>query len=103
MALTIYRRHGKKCPYYRKSRYARNNHACKAQCAIWVQGTLGGESIRRSLDLTRWEAASALVRAWEVEGHIGRAILSDAPRAVSRPVEIASAPPLIDGSRTTTA
>jgi hypothetical protein len=56
MALTIYRRHRKTCPYYRRARKARNTHACKAQCPIWVQGTLAGESIRRSLDLTYWEA-----------------------------------------------
>jgi hypothetical protein len=34
-----------------------------------VQGILRGESIRKSLDLTNWEAASELVRDWEIEGH----------------------------------
>jgi len=41
--LTIYRRHGQKCPYYRKARDARNNRACQSRCSIWVQGSLGGE------------------------------------------------------------
>jgi integrase len=33
-----------------------------------VQGVLRGESIRKSLDLTNWEAASRLIRDWEVDG-----------------------------------
>ncbi len=37
-----------------------------------MQGTLAGDRIRRSLDLTSWEAASALVRDWEVAGEIGQ-------------------------------
>jgi integrase len=32
-----------------------------------VQGILRGESIRKSLDLTNWEAANKLARDWEVE------------------------------------
>jgi hypothetical protein len=32
-----------------------------------VQGALRGDNIRRSLDLTNWEAANKLVREWEVE------------------------------------
>jgi hypothetical protein len=70
--LTIYRRHGKKCPYYRKARDARNNRACQSRCSIWVQGSLGGEYIRRALDLTYWEAAVDLIRSWEAAGRIGR-------------------------------
>jgi integrase len=33
-----------------------------------VQGILRGETIRKSLDLTNWEAANKLVRDWEVDG-----------------------------------
>lgn len=33
-----------------------------------MQGILRGESIRKSLDLTNWEAASRLIRDWEVDG-----------------------------------
>jgi integrase len=36
-----------------------------------VEGTLRGEKIRRSLDLTAWEAASDLVLEWEAAGEIG--------------------------------
>jgi hypothetical protein len=32
---------------------------------------LGGESIRRALDLTSWEAAAERVRGWEASGTIG--------------------------------
>ena len=57
--LTLYRRHRAKC----KSTARR----AKCFCPIWVQGILRGEEIRKSLDLTNWEAASKLVRDWEVE------------------------------------
>lgn len=73
MPLTIYRRHGKKCPYHGKSRHARNNRACQRRCSIWVQGSLGGEYIRRALDLTCWEAAVDLIRGWEAVGRLGGA------------------------------
>lgn len=57
--LTLYRRHRANCKS--KSRRA------KCFCPIWVQGILRGEEIRKSLDLTNWEAASKLVRDWEIE------------------------------------
>ncbi len=59
--LNLYRRHRAGC----KSSARR----AKCSCPIWVQGILRGESIRKSLDLTNWEAASELVRDWEIEGH----------------------------------
>jgi site-specific recombinase XerD len=37
-----------------------------------VQGSLGGEYARRSLDLRAWEAATDLVRSWESSGKIGQ-------------------------------
>jgi hypothetical protein len=36
-----------------------------------AEGTLRGEKIRKSLDLTPWEAASDLVAAWSASGQIG--------------------------------
>jgi hypothetical protein len=33
-----------------------------------VQGTLRDKRVRKSLDLTNWEAAQRLVREWESEG-----------------------------------
>lgn len=62
--LTIYRRHGSACPH-RSRRYRR------CGCPIWVQGTLAGDVVRRSLDLTSWEAATNLIRDWETTGKIG--------------------------------
>ncbi len=62
--LAIYRRHQSPCKY--TSRRFRN---CK--CPIWVQGSLRGEYVRRSLDLRSWEAASELVRGWEASGEVG--------------------------------
>ena len=58
--LTLYRRHRAKCKY--KGRRA------KCFCPIWAQGVLHGETIRRSLDLTNWEAAQKKVREWEIHG-----------------------------------
>jgi integrase len=57
--LTIYRRHRAKCKC--------TSRKAKCFCPIWVQGNLRGEEIRKSLDLTNWEAASLLVRDWEIE------------------------------------
>jgi hypothetical protein len=37
---------------------------------IWVQGSLGREYLRRSLDLTSWQAAQDLVRGWEASGEV---------------------------------
>ena len=53
--LTAYRRHQAPCSH--RSRRFKN---CK--CPIWVQGSLRGEYVRRSLDLRSWEAAANLVR-----------------------------------------
>jgi integrase/recombinase XerD len=64
--LTIYRRHAADCIHLSKGR-----RWTKCTCPIWVQGTLGGESVRKSLDLTSWTAASELVHSWEAAGEIG--------------------------------
>jgi integrase len=65
MALTIYRRHSKLCPFFRRPRNARNNCHCKRQCSIWVEGSIAGHYMRRALDLTDWEVAAAVVHQWE--------------------------------------
>lgn len=64
--LTVYRRHLEDCAHHAKGRRWK-----RCDCPIWVQGTLAGESIRRSLDLTSWEAAAERVRGWEASGSIG--------------------------------
>src|ERR1700730_16793887 len=62
--LTLFRRHVKAC-LQTSRRYRR------CQCPIHVEGSLRGEKIRKSLDLTSWEAGSDLVAAWNASGAIG--------------------------------
>jgi integrase/recombinase XerD len=59
--LTLYRRHRATCKH-------RSRRAKKCFCPIWAQGLLRGEAVRRSLDLTNWEAANKLVHEWEFAG-----------------------------------
>lgn len=61
--LTLFRRHLRSCPHNSRS-YRR----CK--CPIHVEGSVSGQKIRKSLDLTNWEAAQNRVREWEVTGEI---------------------------------
>lgn len=61
----FYRRQVRSC------RHSSRTAKAKCKCLIWVQGTLAGESIRRSLDLTSMEAASNLIHEWNAKGEIG--------------------------------
>ena len=58
--LMIYRRHGPSCPH-KERRWRR------CLCPIWVEGSLGGVSMRRSMGTRDWEVAQAKVRKWEDE------------------------------------
>jgi len=62
--LRLYRRHRALCPHS-SERYRR------CSCPIYVDGSLSGEPIRKSLDLTSWEAASDLVANWNASGQVG--------------------------------
>jgi integrase/recombinase XerD len=62
--LTIFRRHLKSCP-----QTSRTYRRC--QCPIHVEGSLGGEAIRRALDLTTWGAASNVIAQWSAAGAVG--------------------------------
>ena len=66
--LTLYRRHSLSCPHSSRKE-PRRYKSCK--CPIWVQGSLGGEYVKRSLDLTSWEAASDLITSWTASGEVG--------------------------------
>jgi len=70
--LALYRRHTSTC-----GQTSRRYRRC--QCPIWVQGTLAGEEIRKSLDLTSWDSAERVVQAWKEAGKIG----AEGRRAVS--------------------
>jgi integrase/recombinase XerD len=58
--LTIYRRHRAGCKF--KGRRA------KCFCPIWAQGMLRGKAVRKSLDVTSWEAAQKIARDLEIAG-----------------------------------
>ncbi len=61
--LVLYRRHRKNCLHRREGRAYRRCH-----CPIWVDGVIGGQEIRKSLDLRDWQKANAKIQAWETEG-----------------------------------
>src|SRR5258708_23715023 len=61
--LTIYRRHRKAC----KQRFDGRAYR-RCLCPIWVDGSLNGVEIRKSLRLRDWQRAQDLVRKWEAEG-----------------------------------
>lgn len=77
--LTIFRRHLREC-----GRTSRRYRRCA--CPIHVEGSLRGEKIRKALDLTSWEAASDLIRSWEVAGEIGiaKSNLPEVQEAISK-------------------
>jgi integrase len=62
--LRIFRRHSAHCPH-RSERYRR------CRCPIYVEGSLGGETVRKSIDQTSWEAANELIANWTAAGKIG--------------------------------
>jgi integrase/recombinase XerD len=83
MPLAIYRRHSRDCQFYGRPR--RDSRSQRCRCPIWVQGSLGGEYLRRSLDLVSWQAAQDRVRGWEASGEVG-IIRADIP-SISEAVE----------------
>jgi integrase/recombinase XerD len=68
--LTLYRRHRTTC----KSTARR----AKCSCPIWTQGVLHGGTIRKSLDLTNWEAANRIINEWEIHGEAQSLSVKDA-------------------------
>lgn len=65
-ALALYRRHLASCAHI-----AKGNQWTRCQCPIWVQGSIGGETIRRSMNTANWTAASTSVHQWQSSGRIG--------------------------------
>jgi site-specific recombinase XerD len=80
-SLTLWRWHARTCPHRKKGR--RWN---RCNCGIWVQGSLGGEWIKRSLNTREWGAAAAIVHGWEASGQVG-VVKADVPTVV-RAVEL---------------
>jgi integrase/recombinase XerD len=60
--LTIYRRHRKECPHRSEGRKYR-----RCRCPIWVDGFLGNQEIRKSLDTADWQKSQDFVREWEAK------------------------------------
>lgn len=79
-SLTLWRWHSRACPHRPKGR-----RWTRCTCGVWVQGSLGGEWVKRSLNTRDWAAASAMVHGWEASGQIG-VIKADVP-TVGRAVE----------------
>jgi integrase/recombinase XerD len=65
-SLALYRRHLHRCKSADKG-----NRWTRCKCPIWVQGSIGGETIRRSLNTGNWTAASSIVHQWQSSGRIG--------------------------------
>ena len=55
-SLALYRRHLRTC-----KNVAKGNRWTRCQCPVWVQGSIGGETIRRSLNTGNWTAAWSIV------------------------------------------
>jgi integrase len=82
--LTIFRRHLKSCP-----QTSRDYRRCR--CPLHVEGTLAGVPVRKSLDLTSWDAAQALIREWETKGKLGAVAAPDVRDAGEKFIEDAIA------------
>ena len=65
-SLTLWRCHARSCPHRAKGR-----RWTRCTCAVWVQRSLGGEWVKRSLNTRDWAAAAAVVHGWEASGQIG--------------------------------
>jgi integrase/recombinase XerD len=87
-SLTIWRWHARSCPHRKKGR-----RWTRCNCGIWVQGSLGGEWVKRSLNTRDWSAAATIVHGWEASGQVG-VVKVDIPtieQAVERYFEDATA------------
>jgi len=63
--LITYRRHKLACKHRGEGREYR-----RCQCPIWVDGSLAGQEIRKSLNERDWQKAQDTVREWEAEKEI---------------------------------
>lgn len=68
MALRLYRRHTRTCKYKATPRQ-QSQRRCK--CPIYVKGTLQRVPVRKSMGLTDWDAANAIMGEWTKAGVVG--------------------------------
>jgi len=76
--LAIYRRHRTTCPHRSEGRRYR-----RCQCPIWVDGSLTGQDIRKSLHTADWQKAQNFVREWEAK--------ANEPKVPQEPITIRAA------------
>jgi hypothetical protein len=65
-SLRLFRWHSQACPHRAKGR-----RWTRCNCAVWVQGSLGGQWVKRALGTREWPAAAATIHGWEASGEIG--------------------------------
>ena len=64
--LNLWRRHTTTCLKRLQKKGVRNFRSHKdCSCPVWVQGSLHGEWMKKSLGIRNWESAQRLVRDWE--------------------------------------
>jgi integrase/recombinase XerD len=63
--LDIYRRHRRRCKHRHQGRSWRH-----CNCTIHVDGSLGGERLRKTLGTRNWTLAMGTIRDWEIAGRI---------------------------------
>jgi integrase/recombinase XerD len=65
-SLALYRLHSSSCPHRPKGR-----RWTRCTCSIWVQGSLGGKWVKKSLNTRDWSVAAATIHEWEAAREIG--------------------------------
>ena len=65
-SLALYRLHARNCPHRPKGR-----RWTRCTCSIWVQGSLGGKWVKKSLSTRDWSVAAATIHEWEAAREIG--------------------------------
>ncbi len=65
-SLTLFRWHARTCPHRSKGR-----RWTRCNCSVWVQGSLGGEWVKRSLNTRDWSVAAATIHEWEAAREVG--------------------------------
>jgi len=63
--LDIHRRHRRRCKHRHEGRSWRH-----CDCTIHVDGSLGGERLRKTLGTRNWTLAMGTIRDWEIAGRI---------------------------------
>ena len=65
-SLALFRWHARTCPQRSKGR-----RWTRCNCSVWVQGSLGGEWVKRSLNTRDWSVAAATIHDWEAAREVG--------------------------------